>query len=86
MAPGTASSGDDVLVTWTVGNLGNVYKNQGRYDLAVEMYQKAVEIDQRTGDEPGLAADYGNLGTVHLELGNYTQAIEMHQKALEHCI
>jgi tetratricopeptide (TPR) repeat protein len=47
------------------------------------MYQKALEIDERIGDEPGIATDYGNLASVCVRKGEVARALEYYEKALK---
>ena len=49
-------------------NLGIIYRNQGRYDLATEALQTAIEVD------PDDATAYYNLAVVYLDLEDYDPA------------
>ena len=50
-------------------NLAGIYYSQNRFDLAIEQYQKLLEID------PGHKIAYNMLGYCHARLGNYREAI-----------
>ena len=80
-----ASNSDDgqVLKAVAYGNLGIVHQTRGELDQAVEMYQKALELDAELSHKEFMANAYGNLGTVFQIRGELDQAVEMHQKALE---
>ncbi|WP_373330870.1 CHAT domain-containing protein [Salmonirosea aquatica] len=61
--------------------LGDVYKNLGKTDEAVQCLNTAFRIAQRQKYKP---ADFAtSLGYLHYELGNYPQAIRYYRIALE---
>lgn len=57
--------------------LGGTYLNEGRYDLAVEAFEKAIEL------EPGYARAYFNMGQALAELGRHSEAIDAYNRAIE---
>lgn len=59
-------------------NLGNVYRDWGRFDLAVEEYGTAVEL------EPTHANAWVNLATLYSARGDSKMAKETARKGLEH--
>ncbi|KAJ5729350.1 kinesin light chain [Penicillium malachiteum] len=68
----------------TVGNLGNVYKHQGKLKEAEEMYQRAL-----AGYEKALSPDHtptldivNNFGNLYFKQGKLNKAEEMYQRAL----
>mgnify|MGYP001611902666 CR=1 FL=1 len=60
----------------TYANLGNVYANEGEYDLAVTCYKKALEID------PKFSYSYFNLGNIYYKKGYSGTAISCYKKAI----
>ncbi|MBW2623356.1 MAG: tetratricopeptide repeat protein [Deltaproteobacteria bacterium] len=58
-------------------SLGIIYRKQGKYDLAVEQYQKAIKVDAE--DEH----IYYNLSRVYLVMKDFTNASNALKKALE---
>ena len=65
-------------------NIGHIYLNLGKYDKAIECYQKALKIWLRVNkNHPDLATSYHNIGLAHAHLGKYDEAIDFYQKALE---
>jgi len=58
-------------------DLGVKYQQQGRYDLAVEQYKKALEI------EYNYAKTHNNLGSVYFLMEKYDQAIQEYQEAID---
>lgn len=58
--------------------LGKLYRNWKRYDKALEMFQKAIEINPRND----LAYSYG-LGYLYRDMGRFEEAERSFKKALE---
>jgi tetratricopeptide (TPR) repeat protein/CHAT domain-containing protein len=67
----------------TLGNLGSVYAQQGRWEEAIANYEKALEIFRALGDRQGEAQTLGNLGSVYAQQGRWEEAIANYEKALE---
>ncbi|KAF8473485.1 hypothetical protein BDZ91DRAFT_714700 [Kalaharituber pfeilii] len=68
----------------TINNIAVVYKQQGKYSQALELYQRTL-----AGREKSLGVDHpSTLDTVHgmaivyEEQGKYSQALELYQRAL----
>ncbi len=58
-------------------NLGFLYSDNEKYHVAIEFYQKAIEI------KPDKYEAYNNMGIAYADLKQYQQAIEAYQKAVE---
>ena len=58
-------------------NLGNVYFGQGKYDLAIELYERATQVDPTEG------MIFYNLGAAYSNKGDYEQAVAAYAKAVE---
>ena len=56
---------------------GNVYFNVGQYELAIERYSTAVEMDRE------LVAAYYNRANAHTRSGNFERALADYDRALE---
>ena len=56
--------------------MGNVLKDQGKLEEAIEAYNKALSL------EPGYADTYNNMGIVLKDQGKLEEAIEAYNKAL----
>jgi tetratricopeptide (TPR) repeat protein len=63
-------------------NKGRKYYYQEDYDKALECFQEAVQIQQRSGEEP-YPMLYMNIGSCYLRKGNYSKAEEYLEKAIE---
>ncbi len=66
-----------------LGNIGIVYKDQGKLKQALESFQQALEIHHRIGNLLGEANALGNIGIVYGQQGELNQALDYHQQALE---
>jgi tetratricopeptide (TPR) repeat protein len=56
---------------------GNVYFRVGQYQLAIDRYDRAIEVDSR------LTAAYYNRANAHTRAGNYDLALADYNRALE---
>jgi tetratricopeptide (TPR) repeat protein len=65
--------------------LALVYKSQGRYEEAIELFKQALEIDEKTigKEHPHYATRLNNLANVYQLQGKYEEAIELFKQALE---
>lgn len=86
-----SSDGDSLLdfKSHLLGNLGVIYRSQGRLDLA-EQYQleslhltRQVLVDDTISWQEDLAMNHSNLGEVYRSQGNYDLALEQYRRALQ---
>ncbi len=65
-------------------NVGSVLVKQGKFDEALEHYQRALAIDERVlgSGDLGLARTLKGLGGVLAEQGKYREALEQYRRAL----
>jgi tetratricopeptide (TPR) repeat protein len=70
---------------WFIGNLGELYTNQGRYNEAEPLLVKALEMRRRVlGEEHPETLDFMNsLGDLYSRQGRYNEAEPLLVKALE---
>ena len=61
----------------TLGNLGIVYRQQGRWEEAIEMYQQVLAIFRALGDRHGEGVTLMSLGVVYGQQGRWEEAIEV---------
>ncbi|MHA2249413.1 MAG: tetratricopeptide repeat protein [Candidatus Kariarchaeaceae archaeon] len=62
---------------------GVVYFLQGRYDSALEYYNKSLEIREELQNGYDIAISFDNLGVVYREKGELDTALEYHNKSLQ---
>ena len=70
-------------ITIALGNIGNVYSNQGDISKALEYYLKALKVSQETGDRNNTSIWLADIGIVYFEQGSYLKALEYYFKALK---
>ncbi len=63
-------------------NMGNAYLGKENPDLAITYFEKALALDQQTGDKLFIADDYDNLGLAYQMKGAYEKALELYDLAL----
>jgi signal transduction histidine kinase len=66
-----------------LGNVGVVYKNQGKYSEALEYYLKALDINEELGDKVSLAINLSNIGVVYDIRSQSKKALEYYFSALK---
>ena len=74
---------DDPLTAEEHNDLGVIYEREGKNDLAIREYKRAIAIDG------SLVTPLVNLGNVYMKEGEYTEAEKYYRKALKrdpHCI
>lgn len=67
---------EDPLTAEEHNNLGVIYEREGKYDLALREYSKAIKSD------PELVTPLVNKANVYFKLGEYTNAEKYYKKAL----
>jgi tetratricopeptide (TPR) repeat protein len=66
-----------------LSRLGKLYENSQQYDLALQIYQELIKVQQRGYDYYGLMVTYDRIGEIHLIQKNQPQALNSFQKGLE---
>ncbi|MEW6774393.1 MAG: tetratricopeptide repeat protein, partial [Bacteroidota bacterium] len=66
-----------------LGNIGNVYLDQGDYAKALEYYLNSLKINEEIGNKNEVARQLGNIGIVYHEQTNYAKALEYYFKSLK---
>lgn len=63
--------------------LGILAHRRGDYDEAERRYQQALDIDERLGNQAGIATSYHQLGILAHDRGDYPKAERRYQQALD---
>ena len=64
-------------------SLANVYKIEGKWDLAEKMFKESLELSQKIGDDLLIAISMKELANMMLEKGRYDEASPLLDKAEE---
>ncbi len=63
-------------------NVGEIYKNTGKFEEAIEWLEKGRKIGMENGIPWMLGFIFSNLGVIHSELGYYEKAIEYFDESI----
>jgi tetratricopeptide (TPR) repeat protein len=64
-------------------SIGNLYLTLKQEDLAEQEFLESIKIEERIGNNLGLAINYQNLGGIYEEREDFSKALESYQKSLE---
>ncbi len=64
----------------SLSNLGELAESEGDYGEALEMYGRAVAIEEGSGEDAGF--NLGRLARVYRKMGQYDAAIEIHERLI----
>ena len=67
----------------TFASLGVIYSQESNYYVALENYQKALNIYQKINHKTSISKALNNIGVVYKSQGNYDKALEYFRKALK---
>lgn len=67
-----------------LNNLALIYRFRAKYDEAIDKYEQALRIDEKTigKEHPDYATRLNNLANVYLHQGRYSDAIEKFEEAI----
>ncbi|MEH1007424.1 tetratricopeptide repeat protein [Winogradskyella sp. ECml5-4] len=65
-------------------SIGNIYLALKQYDLAINQFNKSLEIEKSIGNKLGLAINYHNIGYAEEAKGNLSSALSNFQKSLDY--
>ncbi|MGH8885228.1 MAG: tetratricopeptide repeat protein, partial [Egibacteraceae bacterium] len=63
--------------------LGILAQDRGDYETAEARYRQSLEINERLGNQAGMAASYGQLGILAQDRGDYETAEARYRQSLE---
>jgi tetratricopeptide (TPR) repeat protein len=68
----------------SLNNLANLYAEQGKFEQAEPLYQRALAIDEKVygQDHPEVATDLRSLAILYEDQGKFEQAEPLYQRAL----
>ncbi len=69
------NTSDDRLMSNTLMKKGRVFQAQSRYDEAIELFDKGIELAEESGSGLLVAKIDGYLGKIYLRKGDYEQAL-----------
>ncbi len=83
-----SKAGDKEQVASTLNQKGDIYIRQGNYQLALDAYNQALEIERSITQNPraeartlgNIALLYNFLGDSKLSISNYKQALDIYRK------
>jgi tetratricopeptide (TPR) repeat protein len=73
------------LKSTLANDLGLLYQDKGEWERAIEYYERSLAIDEKVGDEHGMAPTLNNLGSVYQVKGEWERAIEYYERSLLIC-
>lgn len=66
-------------------NLGLIAQETGKYDDALRLYQKSIDMDVERGDAMGAADTKGNLVDIYIYQGNSKKALNLTNQIISEC-
>lgn len=72
----------ETAIARTFGNIGVIYRDIGKYSLALDHYFKALSLNEKCKDKNEMARTFSNIGVVYELLADYQHALDYYIKAL----
>lgn len=66
-----------------LNNIGTITSNKGNSEIALNYFDRSLEIQLEIQNYKGVAASYNNIGFVHKKNGDLPRALEFYLKALK---
>ena len=66
-----------------IHQLGILAQQRGDYAEAARQYQRSLDINERLGDQAGMASSYHQLGILAQLQGDYAEAARQYQRSLD---
>ena len=64
-------------------DIAYIYYLTGNYDKALKYFLDGVTIEEKLGDQHGLATSYNNIGLIYRSRGDYVKALNYYKDSLE---
>jgi len=74
--------GDGLSAAMSLGGLGDILTDMGKYDEAIECYEACREIFAEAQSIHGQISTLNNLGRVNDAAGNFEQAVTLYEQSL----
>jgi tetratricopeptide (TPR) repeat protein len=71
------------MYSTTITEIGNCLRDLGRLDKAAANYEESINLDQRSGNQRGLAVTQIQLGTIRFYQKRYREALDIFSQALD---
>ena len=71
-----------LLFSIALGNMGDIYYDEGNYIKAMEYYQKKLEIVEGLNHKRSISITLFNIGNIYKKLKNYEKAEEYYNRAI----
>ena len=75
------AEGKRAELSYILNNLGVIYRKLDKYDDAIRIYHRSLQIKEELNDRKGLANTYHNLGSAHVHQGKQAEAIQYFEQA-----
>ena len=70
-------------LAYALNNQGIQYENMGKISMAMDCYNRSLNIHQKTNDSIGIANAFNNIGNVYEVLERNDDAIKFYKKSLD---
>lgn len=77
------SIGDQLEVSHTLNNLGNMYWVDSQFDEALDHYTRALDIQEKFGAKKDIASTVTNIASVYAVRREYDKAIEFFKRSVD---
>ncbi len=71
------------ILALAFNNIGTIHFYKGNIPIALEFYNKSIEIKEQIGDKESLVVSLNNLGAIYIHLGESALALEQFNRALK---
>jgi len=74
----------ELSIAVSLNSMGNIYLVLKQYDLAIEQFNKSLEIENKSENKLGLAINYQNIGYAKEAKGLLNEALKDYQTSLKY--